>query len=329
VLRRNPYFHQWSPAAQPAGFPDEIVVRTNYSPVEQEAAVEHGRTDLAWDAPPTSTLAALGQSFPLQLHESVTATNYLWLNVHDAPFDDPLARRALNYAVDRSAVASMWGPPGSSQILPGRPTCQLLPANFPGYVSYCPYTLDPVSSGRWLAPDIAKAQALVRESGTSGARVTLLQYTSINRQMGQAIVSTLRTIGYRAKLEDIPPSEFYGPHQAQLFRSVQAGTGDWQADYVTPSDFFVPLVTCGQVAANDGRFCDPSLDAQVHKALTDQALQAGIALQEWTRIDHSVVDNAVDVPISNDLEADFTSRRVGDFQYNPQWGVLVDQLWVR
>jgi YVTN family beta-propeller protein len=327
VLRRNSYFHQWSPAAQPTGFPDEIVVRTNYSPTEQVAAVEDGRTDLAWDAPPTSSLAALAQNFPSQLHESVRATEYLWLNVHDAPFANIMARKALNYAIDRGALASMWGTPGSSEVLPGRPTCQLLPADFPGYVRYCPYTLDPVSSGRWLRPDIAMARALVRRSGTSGAHVTLLQFTNIRRELGQAIVSTLRTIGYRAKLDDISSQAFFGPQQAQLFRSAQAGTDDWQPDYVTPSDFFVPLVTCGQVG-NGGGFCDPGLDARIHKALTDQALQGGVALQEWTGIDRSVVRSAVDVPIANSLEADFVAGRVGDFQFNPQWGVLVDQLWV-
>jgi len=26
---------------------------------------------------------------------------------------------------------------------------------------------------------------------------------------------------------------------------------------------------------------------------------------------------------------DFVSRRVGNYQYNPQQGVLIDQLWVR
>jgi hypothetical protein len=35
------------------------------------------------------------------------------------------------------------------------------------------------------------------------------------------------------------------------------------------------------------------------------------------------------VPISNQLGSVFVSRRVGNYQYNPQWGILVDQLWVR
>jgi YVTN family beta-propeller protein len=330
VLSRNPYFRQWSAAAQPDGFPEQIVIHTNYSPAEQVAAVKQGRADFAWDGPPPAALTGLAQSLPLQLHENVRGSNYLWLNVHLAPFDDVLARRAFNYAIDRNALASMgWTPPGGTQAVPGRRTCQLLPPDFPAYVAYCPYTLEPVSSGRWLAPDVATAQALVRQSGTLGDRVTVLQYTSLDRRVGQEIVSTLRAIGYRATLEDAPLSRYFGRQSERLYSSVQAGTLDWIADYVGPSDFLVPLIECGQIATNDGKFCDPSLDARIRKALADQSVQAGVALQEWTAIDRSVVNDAADVPISNSLEADLVARRVSDFQFNPQWGVLVDQLWVR
>lgn len=324
VLSRNRYFRQWSAAAQPAGFPDQIVVRSHYSPAEQTAAVENGRADLVWDSPPTARLASLGQSFPSQLHESPLAwTNYVWLNVHRPPFDSLLARRALEYAVDRNALASLV--PGA---LPGRPTCQLLPPAFPGYVSYCPYTVSPATSGRWLAPDMARAQALVRQSGTAGDHVTLIPFPDDPGRVLQKLVATLRSLGYPTRVEQLPQAAYFGQGQARAFVQAQAGTTGWIADYVAASDFFVPLVQCGQ-SGNYGRLCDTKLDARIKKALTDQSRQAGIASREWSAIDRTVVDDAVDVPLSNPLEPDFVARRVGNFEYNPQWGVLVDQLWVR
>jgi hypothetical protein len=33
--------------------------------------------------------------------------------------------------------------------------------------------------------------------------------------------------------------------------------------------------------------------------------------------------------MSNRRNVDFVSKRVGNHQYNPQWGVLLDQLWVK
>jgi peptide/nickel transport system substrate-binding protein len=35
------------------------------------------------------------------------------------------------------------------------------------------------------------------------------------------------------------------------------------------------------------------------------------------------------IPLVNPKRVDFLSRRVGNYQYNPQWGILLDQLWVR
>jgi hypothetical protein len=49
----------------------------------------------------------------------------------------------------------------------------------------------------------------------------------------------------------------------------------------------------------------------------------------WAAIDRDVADDAVVVPISNELGWDFVARRVGNYQNNPQLGMLVDELWVR
>jgi hypothetical protein len=35
------------------------------------------------------------------------------------------------------------------------------------------------------------------------------------------------------------------------------------------------------------------------------------------------------VPLVNSREVVFVSRRVGNVQSNPEWGVLFDQMWVR
>jgi len=35
------------------------------------------------------------------------------------------------------------------------------------------------------------------------------------------------------------------------------------------------------------------------------------------------------IPYSNGKELDLVSKRVGNFQYHPEWSALFDQLWVR
>jgi peptide/nickel transport system substrate-binding protein len=334
VLSRNPYFHQWSAAAQPAGFPDRIIVRTNYSPASQVASVEHGRADVAWDPAPIAELTSLSQNYPTQLHESTQAsTHFLWLNVRRPPFDNLLARQAFSYAINRAALASQ-----DVENLPGRPTCQLLPPDFPGYVPYCPYTLDPVASGRWLAPDLSKARALVRQSGTGGAQVIVLSVTDRGPPgpLVKEVMATLRSIGYRTTTENETRAEADGIDAQRFADRADTGGLIYGADYVAPSDFFGPTVTCTaaklglqQVVANIGRFCDPRLDARIGKALAEQAQQAGVATSDWTAIDRTVANEAAVVPIANLVEPDFVARRVGNYEYNPEWGVLIDQLWVR
>lgn len=49
----------------------------------------------------------------------------------------------------------------------------------------------------------------------------------------------------------------------------------------------------------------------------------------WSRIDREIVDQAPIVPLVNPKQVSFLSERVGNYQYSPQSGVLLDQLWVR
>jgi peptide/nickel transport system substrate-binding protein len=314
VLKRNPYFHQWSGAAQPSGFPNQIIVHTNYSPAKQLTAVEEGRADMAWDPPPAGQITALSQNFPSQLHQNpLLETSYVWLNVRSTPFDNLLARQAFNYAVNRRALAALDGS--------GSPTCQLLPPDFPGYVPYCPYT-----------DNLLKAQQLVRKSGTDGARVTLMLQSDRPRGIGQELVASLRAIGYHARLEYLNLNKvFFSP--PSFYSRIQAGWLGWGADYVAPAQIIPYIVECslppGPNSGNFGRFCNPGLDAKIASALREQPVNPGLASQDWTAIDRETVNQAADVPLDNLLNSDFVARRVGDYEYNPQWGMLVDQLWVR
>ena len=167
---RNPFFREWSRAAQPAGYPDRIDIRIAGTADEVIRDVVDGKADVVrWAKPLTRSQASkLEIQHASQLHSNPSPNiQALFLNTRVPPFDSLDARRAFNFAVDRAAATNAWGGPSLAE-----PTCQVLPPNIPGYRPYCPYTAGSTKRGKWTAPDLTKAKALVARSGTRGMKVT-------------------------------------------------------------------------------------------------------------------------------------------------------------
>jgi YVTN family beta-propeller protein len=320
---RNPRFRQWSRAAQPAGYPDRIVIDTAKSPRHAVTAVEDGRRDLTVDGVPLPLVHEVETQYASQVHTNpIRAVTYLFLNTKVPPFNDLRVRRAVNYAADRLAGARI-----STRGTGAQPTCEILPPDFPGYQPYCPYTLHP-SRGVWNGPDLTRARRLVRASGTSGAAVTIWEPKN-HRGESPFIATLLRSLGYRARVKRVSNDTYYGPATGP-FNSrlrVQAGPFSWFADYPAASNYIVTFFSCD--VPNWSQFCNRRIEAQIRRALALQATDPYLANRLWARIDREIVDQAVVVPLFTLRQIDIVSIRVGNYRYHPQWGVLVDQLWVR
>jgi peptide/nickel transport system substrate-binding protein len=330
-LVRNPRFRQWSADAQPRGYPDSIVWswRLTGSLAAEAREVERGAADLAPSFVPGFTkqqLELLAIRDAGRLHMSTTeATNYFFLNTRVPPFDDVRVRRAVNYAFDRQQFVGLLGRGYA-------PTCQILPPNSPAYRRTCPYA----SGG---APRLDEARRLVRASRTAGFRITVWAPTEIPVQ-GRYMVSLLDSLGYRARLKSVPFGNF-GPHDyfAKVLDSrlrVQTGYYGWVADFPSAGSFLSEEFSCASFvpASPQGNqdptgWCDPSLDAEMRHAAAVQATDPPASGLLWQRIEARLLAQAIVVPTSNKQEVDLVSKRVGNYQYHPQWGALVDQLWVK
>ncbi len=339
-LVRNPHFHEWYEAAQPDGYPDEIVWRFNVLPSAQRRSVEQGKADLANDTgeadrglfPPLSLLSSLQTRHASQLHlDQAIQTYYVFLNTRVPPFNNVKARQAVNYAVDRDRMVNLRGGPELAQ-----PSCQVLPPNVNGYRRYCPYTTEQSPDGSYVGPDLAKARQLVTESGTRGQRVTVAGIVGIfEPHGGDYLVSVLRSLGYRARFENFKDADTYYQTAGDSRQRIQAGIGGWAHDYPTAGDFLPTLLTCksfiprSRANNNLAEFCNRQIDAEINRARSLEVADPGAASRLWRQVDHDVVEQAPWLFLQNGLEATLVSRRVGNYQYNPQWGVLLDQLWVR
>ena len=114
VFARNPYFREWSAAAQPAGSPDRIIWTFGTSVTRETAEIEDGQAD--WTDDPLPDVAGLSARFPGQVHISpLPEIVYTAFNTRVAPFDDPRVRRAFSLAADRGrfvacSAARTWPP---------------------------------------------------------------------------------------------------------------------------------------------------------------------------------------------------------------------------
>jgi peptide/nickel transport system substrate-binding protein len=80
---------------------------------------------------------------------------------------------------------------------------------------------------------------------------------------------------------------------------------------------------------NDAEFCSPKIDAEIHQASALEASEPGAASQAWSAIDRQLTNHAPWLAMYNPRLNIATSPRLGNFQYHPFYGLLLDQLWIR
>ena len=144
-LVRNPYFHEWSAAAQPSGYPDRIAIPLGLSPARANTAIAGGQVDFYPNLgrlPGRDTTDLLvNRRVQVHIHPALV-TGFMFLNTNAPPFNQIAVRRALNLAYDRGAAVDGWG-----GTLAAQPACQLLPPELPGIPPSLP--LHHPSRPRW------------------------------------------------------------------------------------------------------------------------------------------------------------------------------------
>ena len=138
-----------------------------------------------------------------------------------------------------------------------------------------------------------------------------------------------------ARSASLGPTPQYFRTIADLKTRAQAFIVGWGPDYPSASNFLQLLFSCGSISTsplknvNYSETCDPRLDRLMRRALTLQVSDPPAAGDAWARVDRAVVKGASWVPLFNPTGIDFLSRRVKNYEHNPQYGLLIDQLWVR
>ena len=316
TLTRNPYFSQWSFAAQPDGYPDVIAYRLAPSDSAAIADVLDGRAHGAWTLDPLPISVTSRPDFlqPFDLLDM----QYTFLNRSLPPFDDVRVRQAFSYAIDRRVIAKLAN---------GEVACQMLPPTFPASHAYCPHQSGP-ADGDYQGPDLVRARQLVAEAGTAGTKITVHYDLALPELEGIArhAAAVLTELGYPTDVQPFP--DLPTVDQEAFFTSTQIIVPvGWLADYLRPGTFYDFVASCS--APYFFLNCNREIDAKAAEARGAARTDPMGSLAAWTEVDRLLVDDAAMVPTHTLEKKAVVSPSVRNIVVRPGYGPILGQLWVK
>lgn len=259
--------------------------------------------------------AARGPAHQRFFENPSTVVNFFVLNTARPLFANARLRRAVNFAIDRKALAALQGVDG-----PVRPTDQYLPPGMPGYRDARIYPLD--------GPDLARARRL---AGPVRRHATLITFNvAANLQWARIVRANLARIGIDVHIEELSI--------AQMFKRERSADGNWDIGFLgwfsgwqDPSNFLNPLLGAaarrsGEVT-NNAHFDDPAYNRRLDAA----ARLSGTARYDaYARLDADLAGKAAPmIAVGIALNRDLFSARTGCQIYQPVYGMDLAALCIK
>jgi peptide/nickel transport system substrate-binding protein len=318
TLTRNPNYHGPQPHR-----PERIALSVGASPEQAVRHVEAGSADMiAPSVVPTrdetTLIAKYGADSPAAkagrqqyFVNPLPALDFFALNTARPLFSSARMRRAVNYAVDREALAKR----GSQfTTLPDKPTDLYIPPGIPGYSSKRVFP---------LRGDPARARRLIR-GHRPGQRVAILYTCNLSpcAQHAQILKTDLRSIGIQVRTEAFSTGVLYAKIAKPNARFDLADLG-WAADYLDPAEFMNFLI--------DSRTLVPQLTDVATRHQLDRAGQlTGTARYlKYARLNVTVARHAAPLlAYGNPSSHDLFSARIGCQIFGP-YGMDLGALCIR
>jgi YVTN family beta-propeller protein len=313
VLKRNPNY-----AGKRAHRLDRLDLTFGLARQKTDTQIEAGTADYAIDGVDPADAAKLASRYgpgsaaatkgrQQFLVDPLLGYDFLALNTHRPLFRDARLRKAVNYAIDRSALAAL----GSAYPYALRPIDQYLPAGLFGFrdVSIYPFT-----------PDLVKARQLAGDK-----RRTAVFYTCNHSpcdRMAQVVKNDLAAIGIDVQVKTFPLGALF-TRVGRKGEPFDLSWGEWVADYPDP-DNFLNLLLRGELY--------PTFDDSAFKRkLAEAARLSGPARYlNYGRLDADLARNGAPLAAyGNMLSYDFFSARMGCQISHPVYGIDLAALCIR
>ncbi|MCL6625449.1 ABC transporter substrate-binding protein [Alicyclobacillus shizuokensis] len=317
VFRRNPHYWRTDRWGSHLPYLQEVVLHPVRDP--DLAAIDYEQGLVAWIAP---SLLADNRISPaswrsLKSHPALRSAAavkpgdtvwYLGMNVKKKPFTDVDVRRAIAYAVDRTALAR---DSGSLTAATG-----LLP----------PETADQEGISAKLVPfDLGKAKSLVKQSG-HGHRVRVSLWSSSGDGQS-AIVSKigqmLTEAGFEVKQRRVSFTKFL---RAQETGQVGLFFEGWREDLPDADDFLELFQSDNPPALNPTQYHRTQIDHWLAAAESSASPQRRAQL--YQKVSAKIIKDAVIVPIGYPLLQYVVQPEIHGFTAVPGIPTSWAQVWV-
>jgi peptide/nickel transport system substrate-binding protein len=288
---------------------DRITVDLIPDPAARTAALRSGRVDWIEAAQPDDFASLKAAGFV------TTGNSFDWewswqLMTKEKPFDDIRVRQAMNFAIDRKAIAD--------DLLHGTAT--------PAYQMMAPASLYYDKADDIYSYDPDKAKSLLTEAGyPGGIDITVGYITSGSgsmqaKSMDEALQAQLAKVNIRVTLA---PVDFSG-----MYAKLGAGNTGWQAANQAFS-LEQPSSWNGFWFGCDGNlfgYCNADADALYSKALvtTDDAERASLL----TQVGHDVTEDAAWMFVVNDTAPRAMSASVKGFKQPKSWWIDFNDVYI-
>ncbi len=307
VMERSTEYDKNPLPGIPSGNIDKITTKIIKSAQRQAQDVINGNLDYMQDPPPADIKPEVKAKYSDRYREITTAsTYYMFMNTRVAPFDDPKVREAVNWGLDKPALARLF----AGEVAPG---CSFLPPGVPGFdealdVEDCPW------GNPNEPPDLEKARALIKEAGVDGMDVTVYgNNDDPTDKVTEAYADMLNKMGFNAKPKILDGGVYFQTIGNQKTKA-QTGFANWFQDFPHPKNFMFLVDGASIQPTNNQNFGNVD-DPEITKGIADLNKEPDLTKAEdsWKDLNNKLVERAWIVPYGHRKLATFFSERM-DFE---------------
>jgi peptide/nickel transport system substrate-binding protein len=312
---RNPKWNNTVVPGVAAGHVDLSVKIASNTQTEAEQVLNNSADIFDWadQIPPALVPQVTSKAADRYKQQNTISTFYFFLNTQAKPFNNQLAREAVNLALDRRAINRLNGGNFTQ-------TCWFLPEGLVGHpTSACPYG-DPNG-----APDLAKAKQLVQQSGMAGQPVTVWSETrSPRKEFVAYYTDVLNQIGFKAKSKIIADAQYFATI-GNAKSEPQTGFADWNQDFPNPSDFYLLMDANSIQNTNNENFSqvnDPHIQSELKVLNAVPADKLDTVADRWQKLDEYLAQKAYIAAYGQEKQPMFFSNRIdfGSAVFSPLYG---------